>query len=127
MNSASNLTRAIALAMVHVMMAVSLMVVPAEAGMITTEQLLAQENARDDRSRIADFVTRADVRQQMQALGVDPDEAEARIAALSDDELRQIRGQLDRLPAGQGVLETAIVASLFVFIILLVTDILGYT
>lgn len=127
MTDASKITRAIALAMASVMMVVSLMVGPAEAGLITTEQILTPRNLSDERSRITNFIMRADVRQQMQALGVDPFEAEARIAALSDDELRQIAGQLERLPAGQGVFETAIIASLFAFVILLLTDILGYT
>ena len=99
----------------------------AEAGMIATEQILATQEMADERSRIASFIMRADVRQQMQALGVDPLEAEARVAALSDDEVRRIAGRLDQLPAGQGVFETAIIAALFAFVILLVTDILGYT
>jgi hypothetical protein len=121
------MTRAIALTMAGVMIVVTLMVGRAEAGLITTEQVLATRNVSDERSRIASFIMRSDVSQQMQALGVDPSEAEARVAALSDDEVRQIAGQLDQLPAGQGVFETAIVAALFAFVILLVTDILGYT
>jgi len=121
------MNRTIALAMVITMIVTTLTISRAEAGMITTEQVLATQKVSNERSRITSFIMRADVRQQMQALGVDPSEAEARVAALSDDEVRLIAGRLDQLPAGQGVFETAIVAALFAFVILLVTDILGYT
>jgi hypothetical protein len=121
------MTRVIALAMVITMTVTTLTISRAEAGMIATEQLLLSQRVSNERSRITSFIARADVRQQMQALGVDPSEAEARVAALSDEEVRRIAGRLDQLPAGQGVFETAIVAALFAFVILLVTDILGYT
>ena len=63
----------------------------------------------------------------MVALGVDPEEAQARVASLSDREIGQIAGQIDRLPAGQGVLVALIGAALFVFLVLLITDLLGLT
>ena len=63
----------------------------------------------------------------MVALGVDPEEARARVASLSDREIGQIAGQIDRLPAGQGVLVALIGAALFVFLVLLITDLLGLT
>jgi hypothetical protein len=127
MKRQSYVKRSLALAMAGVMIVATLAIGRAEAGMIPTERVLAAGAPSDDRGRLADFVARAEVRQQMLALGVDPIEAKARIAALSDEEARRIAGRLDQLPSGQGVFETAIVASLLVFIILLVTDILGYT
>ena len=63
----------------------------------------------------------------MVAFGVDPEEARARVASLSDREIGQIAGQIDRLPAGQGVLVALIGAALFVFLVLLITDLLGLT
>ncbi len=48
-----------------------------------------------------DFMAREDVRQELATLGVDPNEAARRTASLSDDEIRQIAGRLDELPAGQ--------------------------
>ena len=60
---------------------------------------------------------------QLLKQGVDLDEVEARVASLSDAEAQQMADQLEQLPAGAGV-----VGALFaVFIILLVTDILGLT
>jgi hypothetical protein len=99
----------------------------AQAGLVATETVLHPADAAHDRSQVAAFMKRADVRQQMEALGVDPEEAEARLAGLSDQEVGQIAGRIDSLPAGEGALETLIVAGLFIFLILLMTDILGFT
>jgi hypothetical protein len=83
--------------------------------------------AEHERDKVSAFVQRQDVRQQMIALGVDPAEAVARVASLSDPEIRQIAGQIDSLPAGQGVLVALIGAAVFIFVVLLITDLLGLT
>lgn len=77
--------------------------------------------------RIAALIMREDVQHQLQAGGVDPNEALARVATLSDIEIRQIAARIDSMPAGQGVAEALISALLIVFIVLLVTDIVGIT
>ncbi|MFP4137567.1 MAG: PA2779 family protein [Halomonas sp.] len=93
------------------------------SGMVTTQDAMGAERAREDRERIQDVLARDDVRDQLVAQGVDPDEVEARVAALSDAEAAQMADQLEELPAGASV-----VGALFaVFVILLVTDILGLT
>ena len=61
------------------------------------------------------------------SLGVDPNEAAARVAALSDVQVREIAGQLDQLPAGQSAVGAVLGAILIIFLILLVTDLLGLT
>ena len=97
---------------------------PAPAdGMVTTQDALAAERAQGDRDRIHAVLAREDVREQLVAQGVDPAEVEARVAALSDAEAAQMADRLDEMPAGASV-----VGALFaVFVILLVTDILGLT
>ena len=59
--------------------------------------------------------------------GIAPAEAQARVAALTDDEVRQAAGHLNELPAGGDGLGTIVTALGIVFIILLITDILGFT
>ena len=61
------------------------------------------------------------VREQMVALGVDPSEVDARLAALSDQELSQIAGQIDQLPAGQGPLGLLVVVLLIILLVVLIT------
>ncbi|NYS62592.1 PA2779 family protein [Vreelandella salicampi] len=92
-------------------------------GLVSTQAALEADNASDERERIHDILARADVQEQLLAQGVSPDEVKARVAALSDSEAKQMAEQLEAMPAGAGV-----VGALFaVFVILLVTDILGLT
>ena len=99
----------------------------AHAALITTEQAVEASAAQGERERVAAFLARDDVRTQMVALGVDPSEAADRVASLSDAEVRQIAGHLDQLPAGQSAVGAVIGAALLIFLILLITDLLGLT
>ncbi len=88
---------------------------PAHAGMIA---------AGADRARIAAALEREEVRAQLAAHGVGLEQAQARVAALTDAEAAQLAGAVDALPAGGiDILGVALV----VFLVLLLTDILGYT
>jgi len=93
---------AVALVMAIVTLLTSLPVNLAEAASLTTDQVIGGPTAVDDRARVMDFMARQDVRRDLETLGIDPDEAARRTAALSDDEVRQVAGRLDELPAGQG-------------------------
>ena len=94
--------KTLALFMVLVMAATSLPVSFTQAAMVGTDQAIEQAAAADDRTRVMDFMAREDVRRQMIALGIDPDEAANRAASLSDAEIQQIARNLDELPAGEG-------------------------
>jgi hypothetical protein len=91
---------------------------PVHAGMLPTEA------ANPDRSRVLTVLERTDVQAALQAHGVSPADVKARVAAMTDDEVAQLAGQIDAAPAGgTDVLGFILV----VFIILLITDILGFT
>jgi hypothetical protein len=92
----------------------------AYAGVVSTDAALAAAH----RDRIASILDRAEVRQQMEALGVRPEDVKARVAVLSDDEAAQLASHMDSLPAGGNGIIGALV---FVFLVLLITDILGLT
>jgi hypothetical protein len=91
---------------------------PVQAGMLPTEA------ANAERSRVLNVLDREDVRAQLQAHGVSPADVKARVAAMTDDEVAQLAGQIDSLPGGGADVLGVI---LVVFIILLITDILGFT
>jgi hypothetical protein len=95
----------------------------AQAAMIGTDQVIKQQQAQVDRERLAQLLERQELREQFVAMGVDPQEVQARVDALSDEEVATLNQQMDQLPAGSGVLGTVV----FVFLVLLATDILGYT
>jgi hypothetical protein len=104
----------------------SVPVAPAQAGMVGTDRIVEQR-AGSARDRVADFLARDDVRARIGALGISPGEADARVAALSDDEIDAIAARIDELPAGQGAVGAVVGAALIVFLVLLVTDLLGLT
>jgi hypothetical protein len=91
---------------------------PARAAMLPTD------TANGERARVLGVLERDDVRTQLQAHGVDPAQVKARVAAMTDDEAAQLAGQIDSLPAGGTDVLTFI---LVVFIVLLITDIMGVT
>lgn len=98
---------------------------PHSIDLVSTQSALAADHAGTDRERINEILARADVQDQLLKQGVDLDEVETRVAALSDSEAQQMAEQLEQLPAGAG---GGVVGALFaVFIILLITDILGLT
>jgi hypothetical protein len=118
--------RVVAVAMVMLMAMTSMPIGIAKAEMVTTDKVIQQYNSTEDRTRAMDFMLREDVQQQLTTLGVDPEEAARRVASLSDEEIQQIAGRLEELPAGEGV--GAIVGViLIIFLVLLVTDLLGLT
>jgi len=105
-------------------LSLSLPLQPTYAGMVETEKVAASAQSQTERERIRTFLDRADVRKELQTQGVDANTANARVAALTDEEVHKIAGKLDQMPAGGsdilGILLT-------IFIILLLTDILGFT
>ncbi len=97
------------------------------AAMIETETVLESSLGQEARSRIKQVLVREDVRQALIKQGIDPVEAEARIDSLSDAEAIAVADKLDQLPAGGGALEVLLIVALVVFLVLLATDIAGYT
>lgn len=92
------------------------------AAVISTRQAMIAEQRAGMEADVLAALARDDVRQAMERLGVDPADAEARVAALSEAELQQLHARLDELPAG-GVLAVIGV----VFIVLLILELVGVT
>jgi Family of unknown function (DUF6627) len=110
------------------MLLMSLPVQTVRAAMIKTETVLTQSTVNDVRENLNQFLKREDVQAIMTAQGISPVEVKARVDSLSDDEIMQIADKLDQLPAGgTSTIGVIAIASVIVFIILLITDILGYT
>ena len=106
----------------------SLAIVPAQAAMVTTGDVITGDaSLATDRDRLNALMQRGEVRQELQRQGIDPDEAAARVAALSDAEVAQVTARLDELPAGQSTIGIIVGAAVLIFIILLVTDLLCLT
>ncbi|KMJ54213.1 hypothetical protein ACG97_03760 [Vogesella sp. EB] len=97
----------------------------AQAAMVSTEEvarLAATTTPDSGHARLAAVLARDNVRGEMERLGIDPASAQERVAALTDEEAANLADQIDKAPAG-GIIG----AILFVFFVLVVTDILGFT
>ena len=80
----------------------SMVILPftANAGMIATDQVVASAAAQANRDKVMDFVARADVKKQMETLGLTPTNAADRVNAMTDEEVQRVAGKIDSLPAG---------------------------
>ena len=97
------------------------------ADIVTTEQVVEKYSVKADKEHLSSLLARDDIRQQLRDYGVDPEEAEMRLAALSDREIQEIADRLEKEPAGAGELGTVLGVALTVFLVLLITDILCLT
>lgn len=98
-----------------------------QAKMVGTDEVIAEQRSDVDREKIVNFMSRDDVQAEMQSLGIDPDEAMNRVATLSDQEVQQVAGKLDQLPAGEGAVGSIVGAIVLIFLVLLITDLLCLT
>jgi hypothetical protein len=97
----------------------------AQAALVSSEQVAQSAgiaNAEQDRQRIYAALAREDVRNELVKRGVDPMQVEQRVAALTDEEASAMADQIEKAPAG-GIIG----AIVLIFLVLLLTDILGFT
>jgi hypothetical protein len=93
----------------------------AYAGVISTQQYLTSVDRDATRARIDAVLAREEVRSKLEQYGVDSAETDARLAALTDQELEQLAADLETMPAGGSVL--AVVG--ITFIVLLILELTG--
>ena len=71
-----------------------------QAGMIDTNQVVANAAGQANRDKVRDFVNRADAQKQFEALGLTAATAQDRVNAMTQEEINRIAGKIDTLPAG---------------------------
>ncbi len=100
---------------------------PVQAVVITTDAAARMEAGVADvtaaRAQLQAMLAREDVQAGLARHGVTAEAAAARVAVLSDAEALALSQRMDSLPAGGNILG----AIVFIFLVLLVTDILGFT
>lgn len=99
----------------------------ATAAMLSTESILTTARGEEGRRYLYGILAREDVKAAFVAQGVDPQEARARVASLTDEEVIYLADKIDQLPAGGDAIGAIIGAALIVFFVLLITDLLGLT
>jgi hypothetical protein len=93
----------------------------AVAGVISTQELIGTIDRDAAIARVDAVLARADVRQQLERLGVDTVQAGERVAALTDQELELLAKNLESMPAGGDALGVIGI----VFLVLLVLELVG--
>jgi hypothetical protein len=100
----------------------------AMAALVGTERVFDAERVQNARELIHGLMAREDIQATLVREGIDPQEAQARAESLSDAEAVRLAGAIESLPAGgMSAVGLIIGAILLVFIVLLITDIMGYT
>ena len=127
MHSLRQKRKSIAVLVIIALSTFSIISAPAHAVMVNTAEILKRNQHNLAYERICMFLDRSEVQKHLVAWGVNPDEAKARLDCLSDREIERISDQIDQLPAGSGALGVIVGAALIIFIVLLITDILGFT
>ena len=118
------LTKPVSHLVVLSLLALNLYLPAAHAGMIGTEAVVNAAQAQQNRERLHSALNRDDVQAQLLARGVDPAQVKSRVDSLTDEELQTLATNMDQLPAGG---DSFLGALVFIFIVLLITDILGLT
>jgi hypothetical protein len=117
----------ISLFMATMMLLIAVPYQPLLAAMVPTEATIYQIEAQDARDHLKALISKNDIKKSLISQGIDPDEAKARVDSLSDSEVLEVADKIEQLPAGGGALGAIIGAALIVFLVLVITDILGYT
>ena len=93
----------------------------ANAGVIGTQAVAAPEARANRVEAVQAVILSEQVSAQLVALGVDPAWATERVSSMTDEELAELQGSIDRMPAGAGAVEIVGV----VFIVLLILEFTG--
>lgn len=93
----------------------------AQAGLVGTLQAVESHTRAQDLATVNAALARDEVRAKFIELGVNPTTVDARVAALTDSELRTLADRMNAMPAGGDFL--AIVG--LVFVVLMILEFVG--
>ena len=71
-----------------------------QAGMVGADQVLSAATVQADRNTMVSVLTRSEVAGQLQSMGVDPQLAQDRVAAMTDEEVHSLAGNVNSQPVG---------------------------
>lgn len=109
--------------LVSQLLIVSMMLLPfsSQAGMIGTGQAVASSQDLANLDKVRDFVSRGEVVKQFEAMGITAPAAQDRVNAMTQEEINQVAGKIDSLPAGAasgwGWVAVAVVVGLIIWLV----------
>jgi len=105
-------------------MLVLMPMMPAQAAMIGTDQIINQTDSSLTLEKLQQFLDREAIQKQLHAWGVSPDRIKERVNRLTDMELARINRDINNLNAGG---ESILGVLLIIFIVFVITDVIGAT
>jgi hypothetical protein len=105
-------------------MLVLMPMMPAQAAMIGTDQIINQTDSSLTLEKLQQFLDREAIQKQLHAWGVSPDRIKERVNRLTDMELARINRDINDLNAGG---ESILGVLLIIFLVFVITDIIGAT
>jgi len=90
------------------------------AGIVTTDNMAVQNQTATEKSRAQTFIDRADVKDRLQALGVDKSLIQDRVAAMTDQEVHALAQNIDSMPAGGRVDNHDLTVILLIVLLILI-------
>jgi hypothetical protein len=97
---------------------------PAQAAMIGTDQIINQTDSSLTLEKLQQFLDREATQKQLHAWGVSPDQVKQRVNRLTDMELARINQERSKLNAGG---DSIVGILLILFILFVITDAIGAT
>ena len=117
----------VSLMMIVIMLTISGPFQSAFGAIIGTEELLNEAYGQSAKAYLKELLARQDIQNALISQGIEPEEAAARIDSLSNAEAVHAADHFQQLRAASGFLETFLILVFLTFLILLITDIAGYT
>lgn len=96
---------------------VELPITKAHAGMISTSEALVEMSRAQGESTVNQFLARTDVKDQLVKLGVSPEEAQKRIASLSESEVKKLATDIQKAQIGGDIGGILVIVLLVILII----------
>ncbi|MBC7538004.1 MAG: PA2779 family protein [Bacteriovorax sp.] len=96
--------------------------------MLPTMDVVEEVSSLQSREDFITYIKNEDVQKYLIKLGVDPKEALNRVSSLSNAEIKDLSNQIKKAQAGGDFGVGGLIGALvFIFIVLLITDIVGLT
>lgn len=89
----------------------------AQAGIVGTQELVQEQQSSADRAQLLEALDRSDVRAELERYGVDPDQAQERVAAMTDAEVLELSAGIDQFAAGGDIGVATLLLLIILFIL----------